>query len=321
MIKGKVAFAIHVILLNWNRCEDTLECLASLRASSYQPLHLLVVDQNSSDGSPVRIRNMYPDVEVVELAQNVGFAKGMNAGIRHALHHGATHLLLLNNDTIVDPEMITMLMAELHPGVGIVGPVIFYYSQPDTVWSMGGGIHPILLEMTGTHGRGSRVPQEPVAQGFLSGCAMLIPRQTFEQVGLWDERFFMYYEDLDFCLRVGKSGLKLVLAPAARMWHKVTASSGGAESPQERYHMAKSSGLYFRKHMDLRRAPLILSYRLGSAIRWTYRLARRGKWAALAAYWRGLGEGWLLSRVGSDESNAQLSPSSVIDKNLNRSEP
>ena len=285
--------AVYVILLNWNRCEDTLECLASLRASTYRPLHLLVVDQHSSDDSPARICAAYPEVEVLELMQNVGFAAGMNAGIRHALQKGATHLLLLNNDTIVAPEMIAELMAQLQPGVGLVGPAIFYYDQPQTIWSIGGSIHPLLLEMSGNHGRQRELPKRPVAQDFLSGCALLLPRETVERVGLWDERFFMYYEDLDYCLRVGKSGLTLILAPAARVWHKVSASSGGSASPSERYQMAKSSGLYFRKQMGLWQTPFILLFRSGSAILWTWRLVRQGRWGALQAYWRGLRDGWV----------------------------
>jgi len=289
----ETVFSVHVILLNWNRCDDTLECLASLRSSTYHPLHLLVVDQHSNDSSPSRIRATYPEVEVVELGQNVGFAAGMNAGICHALEKRATHLLLLNNDTIVHPEMVAELMAQLKPGVGMVGPAIFYYDRPVEVWSTGGDIHPLLLEMSGNHGRDRALPSQPEAQGFLSGCALLMPRATVERVGLWDERFFMYYEDLDYCLRIKESGLTLVLAPAAHLWHKVSASSGGSASPAERYQMAKSSGLYFRKYMELWRAPFILLFRLGSALLWTWRLARQARWNALAAYWHGLGDGWL----------------------------
>ena len=154
-------------------------------------------------------------------------------------------------------------------------------------------MHPLLLEMTGNHGRGRALPAAPVAQGFLSGCALLLPRSTVERVGLWDERFFMYYEDLDYCRRVAAAGLRLVLVPTAAMWHKVSVSSGGSNSPQERYAMARSSGLYFRKHMRPWQAPFIVAFRLGSALRWTLRLAGRGQWASLCAYWRGLRDGWL----------------------------
>lgn len=285
---------VHVILLNLNRCEDTLECLASLYTSTYHSLQLLVVDQNSTDDSSSRIRNVFPDVEVLELAQNVGFASGMNIGIRHVLQKGATNLLLLNNDTVVAPGMIAELMAQMKPGVGIVGPAIFYYDRPEVIWSIGSDIHALLLELTTSNHAmvGRDLPKQPFTQGFLSGCAMLLPRETIEQVGLFDERFFMYYEDMDYCLRVVSNGLRLVLAPDAHMWHKVSVSSGGRDSPQERYYVARSSGLYFRKRMDLWRAPFIISFRMGSAFLWSWRLASRGRWVALRAYWRGLLDGW-----------------------------
>lgn len=287
------ATTVHALILNWNRADDTLECLASLLASDYAALRVLVVDQASHDGSPARIRAAFPTVDLLQLPANVGFAAGMNAGMRHALEHGAELLLLLNNDTVVAPDMVRELVAQVGPGVGMVGPAIYYYAARTQLWSQGGGLHPLLLEMTGDHGRGRPLPAQPVTQGFLSGCALLIPRSTVAQVGLWDERFFMYYEDLDYCLRVQRAGLALVLAPAATMWHKVARSSGGAASPAERYHMARSSGIYFRKHLTLGGAPAILAFRAASALRWSWRLGRRGQWAALAGYWRGLAAGWL----------------------------
>lgn len=284
---------VHAIILNWNRADDTLACLASLQASAYARLRVLVVDQASHDGSPARIRAAFPDVDVLELPANVGFAAGMNAGMRHALTQGATHLLLLNNDTVVDAGMVAALVAALGPGVGMTGPAIYYHAAPSQLWSQGGDLHPLLLEMSGDHGRAWPLPDRPTPRGFLSGCALLIPRRTVERVGLWDERFFMYYEDLDYCLRVQRAGLALVLVPAAVLWHKVATSSGGPSSPAERYHMARSSGLYFRKHLTVWRAPAILAFRGASALRWSWRLARRSQWTALAAYWRGLVEGWL----------------------------
>lgn len=280
-------------MLNWNRCDDTLECLASLQKSTYQPLRIIVVDQNSSDESVKRIRSAHPDVCLIELQSNVGFARGVNIGIAQALSDNAQFFFLLNNDTVVDADAITCLMAELKPGVGAVGPAIFYYHQPTRIWSIGGGIHPMRLEMTGNHGVGDVLPESPIKQMFISGCALLLPRATIDKVGLLDERFFMYYEDLDYSLRIGQSGLMLLLAPRAHILHKVSVSSGGSESTQERYLMAKSGALYFRKHMTWRNAPLILTYRAGSALRWTWRLSLRGKWSALSAYWRGLAAGWL----------------------------
>jgi len=284
---------VYVVILNWNRRDDTLACLASMAQSTYQPRRILLVDQGSTDGSVEAVRRRFPAVEVVQTGGNTGFARGMNAGIRHALAAGATDVLLLNNDTIVAPAMLERLVAQRAPEIGMIGPAIFYADRPHQIWSTGGGINPVLFEMTGNHGRGQPLPNRPMPRAFLSGCAMLIPRRVFEDVGLFDERFFMYYEDLDLCLRIGQAGYRLLLVPDAHLWHRVSQSSGGPNTPGERYHTARSSGIFFRKHMHGWRIPLILLYRGLSALRWTGRLARQDNAPALAAYWRGLRHGWL----------------------------
>ena len=284
---------VHIVVLNWNRCDDTLSCLASLSQSTYSHMHTWLVDQGSDDGSVEAVRRRFPDVEIVQTGGNTGFARGMNAGIRHALEAGAERILLLNNDTIASPTMLDRLVAQISPDVGIAGPAIFYADCPHQIWSAGGGVNRALCETTGNHSRGLPLPASATERAFLSGCAMLIPRQVFEQVGLFDERFFMYYEDLDLCLRIGSAGYRLLLVPDAHLWHRVSQSSGGPNTPAERYHMARSSGIFFRKHMHGWRTPLILPYRSLSAARWTGRLARLGNWRALAAYWRGLCHGWL----------------------------
>lgn len=283
---------IYVIILNWNRYQDTLTCLQSLSKIDTPNVQLMVVDNGSRDDSVITIRQRFSQIKLIEAESNLGFAKGMNLGIRAALAGGADYVFLLNNDTIVDPAMLNYLLAHARPEVGLLAPAIFYMAAPKTIWSTGGGLSAVWLEMTGDHGRNQILPQAPQKRGFLSACGLLIPRMILEQVGLFDERFFMYYEDLDYCLRVQKAGYDLVLVPQAHLWHQVSQSSGGSNSPNERYYMALSSGLYFRKHMQLWQAFLIIPYRLLSAFRWSRRLIKDQQWAALTAYWRGLYVGW-----------------------------
>jgi GT2 family glycosyltransferase len=126
---------------------------------------------------------------------------------------------------------------------------------------------------------------------FITGCGMLISRRCLEQVGLFDERFFMYYEDSDYCLRALRAGLRAVVEPRAVMLHKVAVSSGGSDSPNERYQMGRASLQYFRKHARPWQWPLIGPYRAASALRTIGRLARRGRWPAARAYLRGLRDG------------------------------
>ena len=284
---------LHVVILNWNRRDDTVSCLASLEQSTRRPDQTWVVDQGSSDGSVQAIRRRFPEICVVQTGCNTGFARGMNTGIRSALDAGASSVLVLNNDTIVSPTMVERLEASLSPNIGAVGPAIFLADTPHAIWSTGGEISRTLLEMTGHHSRREPLPSRPIERKFVSGCAMLIPRRVFADVGLFDERFFMYYEDLDLCMRMVSAGYKLLIAPDAHLWHRVSQSSGGPNSPAERYQMARSSGLYFRKHMHGWRIPLIVFYRMLSAMRWTARLALQHNPRALCAYWRGLLSGWI----------------------------
>ncbi len=284
---------VFAVTLNWNRPQDTLACLDSLRRQQPVAPKLLVVDNGSTDESVELIRSAYADVELLETGRNLGFAAGFNVGIRYALKHGAEYIFLVNNDTVAHPSMLAQLLSSATATVGIVAPAIFYADQPDCIWSVGGAISPWLLEMTDHHGRGQPMPTAPVERDFLSGCALLVRREVFEQIGLFDENFFMYYEDLDFCLRARRQGYRLLLVPQARLWHQVSQSSGGADSPMERFYMALNSGRYFRKHMRGWQYLTILPHRALSALRWTLRLMWRRDGMALKAYWRGLLKGWL----------------------------
>ena len=238
---------------------------------------------------------LFPGVEVLELGRNLGFAAGMNAGIRHALAAGAEQVLLLNNDTIVDQLMVERLVAHTFGDVGLVAPLIFYASQPDLIWSAGGLCSRWTLEQTHTlRGQRDRADWPVVIErDFVPGCAMLLSRSALESVGLFDERFFMYYEDSDLCLRIRRAGFRVLLVPGARMWHKVATSSGGADSPGERYGMAKGSVLFFRKHVHGWRWFIVVPFRLGSAVKTTIRLLWHGRESAMIAYWRGLYAGLL----------------------------
>ena len=232
---------VIAVVLNWNRRDDTLACVASLLESTYEALRILVCDNGSTDETPAAVRAAYPSVDVLELGYNWGFAAGTNAGLRYALASGAEHVLVLNNDTFVEPAMIKRLVEMTAPDVGIAAPLIYYASAPDTIWSAGGLRSRWTLEqiydLRGQCDPGTWPPV--LTRDFVPGCAMLISRTILETVGLFDERFFMYYEDSDLCLRVRQAGYRISLVPGAKMWHKVAASSGGSDSPSERYAMAQ----------------------------------------------------------------------------------
>jgi len=286
---------VYAVILNWNRCEDTLACLSSLTKLDYPNLRLLLVDNGSSDGTPQVVARQNPTVEVIVNESNVGFAAGCNAGLRHALEQGADYVFLLNNDTLVDPAALNHLVSLVGPDVGMVAPKIYYAADPARVWSVGGMCHPLTLEKT-SDGRGQIDKGqwgEVLERDYLVGCALLLSRRLLTEVGLFDERFFMYYEDSDLSLRARQAGFKLLLSPQARVWHKVAVSSGGSDSPNERYWMARSSVLFFHKHVRGLRWLIVLPYRAGSAVKTVLRLIGEGKGPSVRAYLRGLYDGFI----------------------------
>jgi GT2 family glycosyltransferase len=283
----------YAITLNWNRREDTLACLDSLTQQTLPGLRMLVVDNHSEDGSPEAIARRFPQVEQILNQENLGFARGFNAGLRQALKAGADHVFILNNDTTLAPDCLERLQAQLRFDTGILAPMIYYAQDPQRIWALGGSTHAMLLEK---HDPWAEKPDPgdlpPVLEcDFVTGCGMFFPRRTLERVGLFDEGFWMYYEDSDLCARVRKAGLHILAVPQAHMWHKVASSSGGSNSPAERYWMARSSVRFFRKHARGAQIPAVLVWRMGSALRTSLRLGGKTNWEALKAYWRGLWAG------------------------------
>jgi hypothetical protein len=221
----------YVIVLNWNGRDDTLECLASLRDSAGPSVCILVVDNGSVDGSQEAIRREHPGVILLETGSNLRFAGGNNAGIRFALEKGAEQIMLLNNDTTVDPAFLGAMTDTLQSStdIGIVAPKILYSADPGRLWYAGGEIS----FWTGTmRHRGIREPDDgvpgiPCETGYASGCCLLAKRITVERIGLLDESYFMYSEDADWCMRARRAGFRVMYEPRARVWHKVSVSAGG----------------------------------------------------------------------------------------------
>ncbi len=221
----------YVIVLNWNGKQDTLECLASLQLAAHPSVRTLVVDNGSTDGSQDAIRQTHPEVTLLETGSNLRYAGGNNAGIRFALEKNAEQIMLLNNDTTVDPEFLGALTGTLQssPGAGIAAPKILYSANPGRLWYAGGEIS----FWTGTmHHRGIRENDDgkydvACETGYASGCCLLAKRSTVEKIGLLDESYFMYTEDADWCMRARRAGLRVMYEPRARVWHKVSVSAGG----------------------------------------------------------------------------------------------
>ncbi|MFQ5864019.1 MAG: glycosyltransferase family 2 protein [bacterium] len=251
--KNKIADSlVHVIILNWNGKHDTLECLRSLEKVAYPNFRICLVDNASSDGTIEAVREHFPDVKIIINSENLRFARGNNIGLQHALEHGADYVLLLNNDTIVDPLLLQELVnvAESNANIGMVGPKIYHYDQPNLIWSAGGDIS--FWQGKIAH-RGLRKVDAPKYNrisevDYLTACALLIRKEVIQKVGLLDPSYFMYTEDADWCERTRRAGYKLFYVPSAKVWHKISATSGGGLTSFKAFHKVKSSFLFFTKY-------------------------------------------------------------------------
>ena len=237
---------VGVVVLNWRRPDDTIACLASLREQDYPSCDVIVIDNGSPDGSPAAIRGRFPDVVLIENDRNLGFAGGSNVGIRHAVDHGADYVLLLNDDTVVAPDMLRTLVsiAESDPRIGIVGPKIFYYEPPDVVWSAGGTVDGLgRARHIGVDRRGDGTPDAARDVDYVTGCALLVKRGVVDRIGMLDERFFAYFEETEWCARARRAGFRVVCVPGARMWHKIEPTARG-HSRAYLYLMSRNRLLY-----------------------------------------------------------------------------
>lgn len=242
---------VFVVVLNWNQFEDTKNCLESLARGPTDAVRVVVVDNGSRDRSAERLAAAFPDVEVLPQPRNLGFAEGNNVGICHALAHGARRIMLLNNDTLVDPGFLEPLNDALDrsPDVGIVGPKIYCHPEVETLWAAGGQIdwdagrqfHP----GAGERDRG----QHDVERGvdYVSACCLLARREVFEAVGLLDPRYFIYFEETAWSVRASNAGFRIRYVPKSRIWHKVSAAMK-SDSPDSAYYLTRNRLLFLTEH-------------------------------------------------------------------------
>ena len=219
---------VYIVLVNYNGYELTKDCLVSLDAIKYINSKIIVIDNASTDSSAENLSEM-EGIDFIANGTNDGFVGGNNIGIKFALERGAKYILLLNNDTIVEPDFLNelVLAMETDQKIGVTGCKIMNYYDKDRIWSAGGGIRK-WTKKTFQYGEGKRDDgsyDEAREVDFLSGCCLLIRREVIEKIGLLDNDYFMYYEDVDYCLRTKKAGFTVNYVPESVIWHKIGGSS------------------------------------------------------------------------------------------------
>lgn len=283
---------VAIIVLNWNNAMDTLSCLDSLQQLDYPAPWIIVVDNGSTDDSVARIRAAYPSIDLVETGENLGYAEGNNVGIRRGLEEQPAYILILNNDTELHPDFLSQLVAEAEsdPFIGVVGPKMYFFDPPDMVFAAGSFVRwdEGSVEQRGIWQRESLVgplyAERPEDVDFIIGCGVLFRSEALKQIGPYDSRYFLNFEDVDICIRARQAGYRVRYTPHAVLYHKVSATLGLA-SPRNTYYMTRNALLFFSIHLQgwrrWRALARIVVRSLGHIAVWTlkpqYRRTARAK--------------------------------------------
>ncbi|MCB5527867.1 MULTISPECIES: glycosyltransferase family 2 protein [Lachnospiraceae] len=236
--------SVYVILVNYNGLNDTEECIRSLKQNSYDNYKIIVVDNCSPDDNIYDLKDKWNDLIIVSSLANEGFAKANNHGIDIALQNGADYVLLLNNDTIVEKDFLeNMVVTAQKLAADVLTCKIMYNYDRTKLWYGGGkidwkkgyGIHYVSNEL-----------KDITEIEFVTGCCMLLKKNVVETLKL-PEDYFMYFEDVDYCVKLREHGFSIFYSPYIKLYHKVSASAG-IESPFFVYYWNRNRLIFMKKY-------------------------------------------------------------------------
>lgn len=306
---------VSVIILHLKDLEGLLACLASLRAVTYTDFDIILVHNGPRDAALEAELAPFSDKlsEIIHAGENTGFARGNNAGIKLALRKGADYVLLLNDDTVVSPDFLERLIeaAEKNPLAGMLGPEVRYYGDRERISFAGARFLASSASFSFPRADQLAGPADasaPFDSDYITGCALLVKKSLIKKIGPLDERFFLYWEDSDWGLRAGAAGFKNLVVPSAKIWHKVSASLGGGDSPLKAYHKTRSHFLFAELHAPGTKKALLL--KLARDLAWLlFKSGKPGAFMLAAAYLagfvgyltggKGAGPAWLKQRCGT----------------------
>jgi len=281
---------VAAVVLNWNGTEDTVECVRSLLRVEHAgcQLEVVVVDNGSRVSPAGELERQGLGVEVLRLAANLGYAGGNNAGIRAALARGADFVWLLNNDAEVDAGALSPLVeaARREPRAAVFGSRVVRGDDPSRIWVAWGEVtwRQSLIRLVGENERDGAAFSVERDVEWIPGCALLLRASALAEVGVFDEDFFAYHEDVDWAARARALGWTCRYVGSSRVVHHIHGSSGGAShyGGFRKYLSARNSILYARRHGSaLEKARLALSI----VATFPFQLARRALTGEAAGVW------------------------------------
>jgi len=265
---------VYVCVLNWNRHEETLGCIRHLAAQQYSNARIVVVDNGSTPDSVAALQSSGLPFDLILNPGNMGYTGGCNIGIRHALKHGADYVWLVNSDVVVEADTLTRLIrdAQDNPTAGLLGPVIYYNSQPRQIQNCGTQVD--VKNFVYDHPKDINAAIQSMRtaprQFCLGGTALLVRRAVIERIGLLDERFFAYVEDVDYCVRANGAGFEGRLVPEAGILHGApeVGRPTPVPSPLRDFYMTRNQILFWAKHATGLNRLRYVYWRIGSSLRY-----------------------------------------------------
>ncbi len=248
---------IVVIVLHFRNLDDTVECLDSLIQQDYSNFEIILVDNGSQDAPLVDAVKSYPRLHCIRNESNLGFAEGNNIGIRYALQRGADAVLLLNNDTVCSPQLLSVFTkaAQTYPDTAAFGAKIYFYDDPTVIWHAGGNVYPSIFRC---YHEGCPISDlekkwdEVRDIGYACGCALFVTCDAIKKVGLMAPEFFLIWEEIDWCWRIRSAGYRCLYIPEAKIWHKISrAFDGGNRGPLWQYYYFRNRLLFLKRNLPV----------------------------------------------------------------------
>lgn len=264
---NNIEIKIGIIILNWNGRQDTLACLSSLRSLNVKKniqLIIYVVDNGSDECDPEIFKQEYPEIELIVNGNNSGFAEGNNIGIRQSIKDDCQYIMLLNNDTVVSPDLVNEMLdvAKADETIGIVAPKIKFFDQPSKIQYAGGKLN---LKIGRTihlgYGENDKGQYDYCRQTyFCTGACILLKTDMLKQIGLLAKSYFLYHEDSELCLRAARAGYKLFYTGKVSILHKESPSSGGYMNPISFYYSTRNSFFLVKQYGSFAQRMYFLLY-------------------------------------------------------------
>jgi len=289
---------VCVLILTWNRRDEVLSCVEHALSIEYPNYEVVAIDNASEDGTQAALREKYPGITLLENPANLGYTGGNNRGLRYALERGADYMLIVNSDIILPPNLLRRIVpvASSSDDIAAVGVKNLKMSDPSTVWATYSEVtyRRGLLEVIGREQPDG--PEYDVVKDVpgVSGACMLLRREALEEVGLLDDRFFIYHEDFDWCQRAISKGYRCVYAGTAHVLHKGSSSTDETHEIvlPGHYFLVRNAILFAKKHGNLLQLlSVVMStflYGVRKEIKCRLGLGKKGTYTLL---WKGLKDG------------------------------